>query len=263
MVVAGVDVQARNRQSGGWGEDLVRDFHILVLEDEPATLAMVAALLEAEGFRISTAALASEASELIAKHNFDIVILDLNLPDEDGLNLARELRGKSDLGIILLTSRKEDTDRVSGLETGADDYVTKPFLPRELVARVRNLSRRLSLPRGSRRGDALNGKEVRAFDGWQMDLARRTLTDGAGREINLTRAEFDLLTALVNSAGRVLSRDHLLDAIGSQFWTPVDRTVDVLVSRLRRKMEADPKSPTIILTSHGFGYKFAPSVSNE
>ncbi len=121
--------------------------------------------------------------------------------------------------------------------------MTKPFLPRELVARVRNLSRRLSLPRSSRRGETPDGKDLLRFDGWKMDLARRSLTSSKGLEVNLTRAEFDLLTALVNSAGHVLSRDHLLDAIGSQFWTPVDRTVDVLVSRLRRKMEGGSEIP--------------------
>jgi two-component system torCAD operon response regulator TorR len=224
---------------------------------------MVAALLETEGFRVSTAELASQAVELINNYNFDLVLLDLNLPDEDGLYLARQLRAKSDVGIIMLTTRKEDIDRVIGLEMGADDYVTKPFFPRELVARVKNLLRRLNTPRGVRRNDGLNGAEVRHFDGWAMDLAKRSLTDPTGRDVNLTRAEYDLLTALVNSAGRVLSRDHLLDAIGSQFWTPVDRTIDVLVSRLRRKMEADPKAPTIIITSHGYGYKFAPTVTTD
>jgi two-component system torCAD operon response regulator TorR len=238
-----------------------RDYHILVLEDEPATCAMLATLMESEGFRVSTAQRAAQAHDLVAHHRFDLILLDLNLPDEDGLYIAREMRAKSDVGIIMLTSRKEDIDRVIGLEMGADDYVTKPFFPRELVARVKNLLRRLNMPRAGRRVDGPPGSEVRHFDGWEMDLAKRSLVDPQGQEVNLTRAEFDLLTALVNSAGRVLSRDQLLDAIGSQFWTPVDRTIDVLVSRLRRKMEADPKSPAMILTSHGFGYKFAPSVS--
>lgn len=239
-----------------------RDYHVLVLEDEPATRALLASLLEAEGYRVTPAELGAQALDLIARYNFDLILLDLNLPDEDGLFIARELRAKSDVGIIMLTSRKEDIDRVIGLEMGADDYVTKPFFPRELVARVKNLLRRLAPARGTRR-DPAAGREVRRFDGWAMDLARRTLTNPQEREIGLTRAEFDLLTALVNSAGRVLSRDQLLDAIGSQFWTPVDRTIDVLVSRLRRKMEVDPKSPTIILTSHGYGYKFAPTVTVE
>lgn len=239
-----------------------RDYHVLVLEDEPATRALLASLLEAEGYRVTTAELGAQALDLVAHYNFDLILLDLNLPDEDGLFIARELRAKSDVGIIILTSRKEDIDRVIGLEMGADDYVTKPFFPRELVARVKNLLRRLAPARGTRR-EAGAGREIRQFDGWVMDLARRSLTNAQGREISLTRAEFDLLTALVNSAGRVLSRDQLLDAIGSQFWTPVDRTIDVLVSRLRRKMEIDPKSPTIILTSHGYGYKFAPTVTTE
>ncbi len=237
-----------------------RNYHILVLEDEPATRALLASLLEAESFRVTTAESAGQAQELAALHNFDLVLLDLNLPDEDGLYIARELRSKSDVGIIMLTSRKEDIDRVVGLEMGADDYVTKPFFPRELVARVKGLLRRLGVSRTPRRSDG-DGRQVRRFDGWEMNLARRSLMDPAGREINLTRAEFDLLTALVEGAGRVLARDHLLDAIGSQYWTPVDRTIDVLVSRLRRKMEVDPKAPAIIITSHGYGYKFAPSVS--
>ncbi len=242
---------------------MARDYHILILEDEPVTRAMLVSLLEAEGYRVTAAEYAAQAHELVAHYSFDLILLDLNLPDEDGLYIAREVRAKSDVGIIMLTSRKEDIDRVVGLEMGADDYVTKPFFPRELVARVKNLLRRLSPPRGGRRAEGAAGRDLRRFDGWEMDLAKRSLVDSAGREVNLTRAEFDLLTALVNSAGRVLSRDQLLDAIGSQFWTPVDRTIDVLVSRLRRKMEADPKSPTIILTSHGYGYKFAPTVSTE
>ncbi|HIJ37973.1 MAG TPA: response regulator [Rhodospirillaceae bacterium] len=240
---------------------MARDYHILVLEDEPATRALLASLLEAEGYRVTPAELGAQALELITQYSFDLILLDLNLPDEDGLFIARELRAKSDVGIIILTSRKEDVDRVVGLEMGADDYVTKPFFPRELIARVKNLLRRLTPARGGRRGEA--GREIRHFEGWAMDLAKRSLTNAQGHDVNLTRAEFDLLTALVNSAGRVLSRDQLLDAIGSQFWTPVDRTIDVLVSRLRRKMEADPKSPTIIITSHGYGYKFAPTVSLE
>jgi two-component system torCAD operon response regulator TorR len=238
-----------------------RDYHILVLEDEPATRAMLASLMEAEGFRVTTAESGAQAHEMVAQYRFDLVLLDLNLPDDDGLYIARELRAKSDVGIIMLTSRKEDIDRVIGLEMGADDYVTKPFFPRELVVRVKNLLRRLNVPRAGRRTDGPPGSELRHFDGWEMDLAKRALLNPQGGEVNLTRAEFDLLTALVNSAGRVLSRDQLLDAIGSQFWTPVDRTIDVLVSRLRRKMEADPKSPVMILTSHGYGYKFAPSVA--
>lgn len=238
-----------------------RDYHILVLEDEPATQAMLVSLMETEGFRVITAASGAEAQQAVEQHHFDLVLLDLNLPDDDGLYIARTLRAKSDVGIVMLTSRKEDIDRVIGLEMGADDYVTKPFFPRELVARVKNLLRRLTQPRASCRADRAFGSELRRFDGWEMDAARRILVNPKGEEVSLTRAEFDLLTALVNSAGRVLSRDQLLDAIGSQFWTPVDRTIDVLVSRLRRKIEANPKSPTMILTSHGYGYKFAPAVS--
>lgn len=237
-----------------------RDHHILVLEDEPATLELLSRLLEADGYNISTASSAHEAHNLILQHQFDLVLLDLNLPDIDGLQVARELRAKSDIGIIMLTARKEDIDRAAGLELGADDYLTKPFFPRELSARVKNLLRRMNA-RGGRWQDGAGVSEIRRFEGWEMDLAKRRLTDPKGREVNLTRAEFDLLTALVNSAGRVLSRDRLLDAIGSQFWTPVDRTVDVLISRLRRKMEVTPRAPRMILTSHGYGYKFAPTVS--
>jgi len=240
-----------------------RECQILVLEDEPATQAMLVSLMEAEGFKVVSASSGAEAQTAIDNNRFDLVLLDLNLPDDDGLYIARKLRAKSDLGIIMLTSRKEDIDRVVGLEMGADDYITKPFFPRELVVRVKNLLRRLNQPRSGRRADGPPGADMRRFEGWEMDLAKRSLLNDKGEEVNLTRAEFDLLTALVNSAGRVLSRDQLLDAIGSQFWTPVDRTIDVLVSRLRRKMEADPRSPTMIITSHGYGYKFAPSVTMD
>ena len=235
-------------------------YHILVLEDETATRCMLCALLETEGFHVTSVESGAAAYEVVAQTRFDLIILDLNLPDEDGLHIARELRARSDVGIVMLTSRRDDIDRVIGLEMGADDYITKPFFPRELVVRVKNLLRRLNMPRAARRMEGPPGSEIRHFDGWEMHLTKRSLVNPKGEEVNLTRAEFDLLTALVNSAGRVLSREQLLDAIGSQYWTPVDRTIDVLISRLRRKMEADPKMPTMILTSHGYGYKFVPAV---
>ncbi len=145
--------------------NISRDYHILVLEDEPATQAMLASLMEGEGFRVTTAASSAQAQEAVAQTRFDLVLLDLNLPDDDGLYIARELRAKSDVGIIMLTSRKEDIDRVIGLEMGADDYVTKPFFPRELVARVKNLLRRLNQPRTTRRVDGAQGSELRRFNG--------------------------------------------------------------------------------------------------
>ena len=239
-----------------------RDCHILVLEDEPATRELLATLMEAEGFKVTTAMNLAEAYKAVSEQRFDLILLDRNLPDQDGIYLARDLRARSvDVGIIVLTTLTQDVERVIGLEMGADDYITKPFYPRELIARVKGLLRRMAMSRPARRGDSMGGGEFRYFNGWQMDLTKRTLINPHGEETDLTRAEFDLLITLVSNAGRVMAREELLEAIGSMHWTPVDRTVDVLVSRLRKKMESDPKSPTMILTSHGYGYKFAPTVT--
>ena len=177
------------------------------------------------------------------------MLLDINLPGEDGLYLTRQLRAQLDVGIILVTGRTDAVDRIVGLEIGADDYVTKPFDQRELLARVKNLLRRTAHVRHKT-------EEVKRFAGWSFDLPRRRLTSPQGKNVPLTRAEYELLAAFVQHPGVVLNRDRLLSHVTHRRWDPSDRTIDVLVRRLRRKIEADAKAPELIVTSHGEGYLF-------
>ena len=194
---------------------------------------------------------------VLAQGHVDLVILDLMLPGEDGLTLARSLRSESGIGIIILTGRGETVDRIIGLEMGADDYLSKPFHLRELLARVKSVLRRVQ----SRISEAPAGTRTLArFAGWSLDLAGRELTSPGGEEVRLTTGEFDLLAAFVNNANQVLSRDRLLDLARNREAGPFDRTIDVQVGRLRRKLEDDPQNPSMIKTVRGSGYIFTPTV---
>jgi two-component system, OmpR family, response regulator len=198
--------------------------------------------------------------ETMARDAVDLVILDLVLRGEDGLQLARELRSQSDIGIIMLTGRGETVDRIIGLEMGADDYLSKPFHLRELLARVRSVLRRGA----SRGGDKSGAPRSRVrFAGWTLDLASRELMSPSGEDVRLTTGEFELLAAFVNHANQVLSRDRLLDLSRHREAGPFDRTIDVQVGRLRRKLEDDPKNPTLIKTVRAGGYMFTASVEGE
>ena len=229
--------------------------HVLIVEDEPVTRAKLAAYLTAEGFQVSEAADARDMKAIVAKTIPDVVLLDINLPDESGLILARELRAKSSVGIILVTARQDETDRIVGLEIGADDYITKPFNPRELAVRVRNLQRRVAPTMAAER----SASGIYSFAGWRLDCDARQLTSPAGDGVRLTRGEFDVLAALARNAGRALTRDQLLDMTQHDGEAVIDRTIDVLVGRLRRKIEADSRHPGIILTVHGVGYRLVAS----
>jgi two-component system torCAD operon response regulator TorR len=225
--------------------------HVLIVEDEPVTRAKLAAYLVAEGFEVSVAADARDMKAVVARALPDVVLLDINLPDESGLILARELRAKSSVGIILVTSRRDETDRIVGLEIGADDYITKPFNPRELAVRVRNLQRRVAPSMAAER--SATGQY--SFAGWRLDCDARQLFSPEGESVRLTRGEFDVLSALARNAGRALTRDQLLDLTQHDGEAVIDRTIDVLVGRLRRKIEANSRAPAIILTVHGIGYR--------
>ena len=184
----------------------------------------------------------------------DLILLDINLPREDGLDLTRKLRAQSSVGIILVTVRTDEVDRIVGLEVGADDYVTKPFSPRELLARVKSVLRRA--------GDgAREPAPGRRFAGWAFSAAARKLVSPEGEVVQLTRAEHELLSAMVDHPGQVLSRERLLALITHRSWEPGDRTIDVLIRRLRRKIEQEPGSPELIVTAHGEGYVFTPAVT--
>ncbi len=227
---------------------------VLIVEDEAVTRDMLALLLGSE-HTVTAVSGAAEALAQLQKTSFDLLVLDLNLPDGDGLALARQLGPRPKTAVIMVTARADDVDRIVGLELGADDYNTKPFNPRELVARVKAVLRRLHGPVAPPVAESSSLQ----FEGWKLDSGSRSLWDRQGREVHLTRAEFDLLVVLATRPGRAQTRDQLLDTIAGRESAPFDRTIDVLIARLRRKIEPDPKAPKLILTVPGFGYKFVDS----
>ncbi len=229
--------------------------HVLVVDDDELVRYALKEYFEEEGFRVSEAADGKSARAILDADSPDIILLDIRMPGEDGFSLTRAIRAQSDIPIILVTGKGDDVDKVVGLELGADDYITKPFNERELLARMRNILRRWRTYRENEpKGD------IRTFEGWTLDLGKRKLTAPDGDEVRLTRGEFHLLAALVDSRNRVLSRDFLLDAVSSREWAPTDRTIDVMVRQLRKKLEADPNDPKLIQTVHGVGYSFAADV---
>lgn len=231
--------------------------HLLVVDDHRDIRELLAKYLARHDYRVSTAESAARARRILETAAIDLVVLDLMMPGEDGLSLCRHLRENTDLPIIMLTALAEDTDRVVGLEMGADDYVTKPFNPRELLARVKAVLRRAnSLPRA--RSPLADGR-VR-FERWTLDPAQRELIGADGVAVPLSTAEFLLLGAFLNHPHMVLSRDQLLDLTRGRAAGVFDRSIDNQVSRLRRKIERDPRKPTLIKTHWGGGYSFAADV---
>jgi DNA-binding response OmpR family regulator len=234
--------------------------HILVVEDDAKVRLLLRRCFEGEGYRVTEASSGKEAVKALAAGSFDLVTLDLNLPDGDGLTVGREIRAHSEVPIIMVTGKGDTIDRVVGLELGADDYIAKPFHVREVLARVRAVLRRT----GSRAGAPHSAvKDERLmFEGWVLDVAKRELMSPAGQRCDLTTSEFDLLRAFATHPKRVLSRDRIMDLLRGHDWNPVDRSIDNLVVRLRRKIEADPESPRLIKTVRGAGYTFAADVSS-
>ena len=231
--------------------------HIAVVDDHRDIRDLVGRYLSQHGYRVSVAESAEALRRVLERAAPDLVVLDVMMPGEDGLSVCRTLRGTTDLPVILLTAMAEDTDRIVGLEIGADDYLTKPFNPRELLARIKAVLRRVnSLP--PQRG-RLKAKTLR-FDRWQLDVGRRELIGGDGVAVPLSTAEFRLLNAFLDHAGLVLSRDQLMDLTVGRTADVFDRSIDNQVSRLRKKIEADPRTPTLIRTHWGGGYSFAAEV---
>ena len=231
--------------------------NILVVDDDPEILRMVSTYLTGQGYGVETASNGTRMDEILKAHAIDLVILDLGLPGQDGLELAHALRAESDIGIIILTGRGEVVDRVVGLEIGADDYLTKPVSLRELLARVRSVLRRQAAALAKRSSVAPNQAR---FAGWSLDFNARKLTAGDGTEVPLTTAEFRLLGALVVEAQQPVHRDRLLELVAEREWTPYDRSVDVLIGKLRQKIETDPKIPSLIKTERGVGYLLSADV---
>ena len=231
--------------------------HILVVDDDREIRRLVARFLAENGLRVTAAADGREADEALAAGRFDLVVLDLMLPGEDGISIARRLRKTSDLPILMLTARGSETDRIVGLEIGADDYLTKPFSPRELLARIRAVLRRTA----ERPQESTKNPYFR-FAGWIVDVQKRELRRPDGALVPTTDAEFDLLAAFVERPQRVLSREQLLDLARGRQAQLFDRSIDVAVMRLRRKIEIDPTKPEIIRTVRNGGYMFAIDVEN-
>ncbi|CAJ1900540.1 TorCAD operon transcriptional regulatory protein TorR [Aeromonas dhakensis] len=229
--------------------------HILVVEDDVVTREKLTGYFEREGYRVSAVENGQEMRAVLAAQEVALVMLDINLPGEDGLLLTRELRARSTVGIILVTGRSDAVDRIVGLEMGADDYVTKPFELRELLVRVKNLLWRISLAAAQPSEPAVADDAVR-FGPWRFDIPRRQLSRD-GVPVRLTKAEYEVLVAFIANAGRVLSRERILALTSHRGDGPSDRTIDVLIRRLRGKMELDPRDPQLFVTVHGEGYLFA------
>jgi two-component system OmpR family response regulator len=232
--------------------------HILAVDDDPSVREVIVNYLSDNDMKVTAVASGREIAEVMAKEVVDLVLLDLRMPGEDGMSLARTLRAESDVPVILLTARCEEADRVMGLELGADDYLTKPFSPRELLARIRALLRRVR----ARRPAAGSLQKVRAyrFAGFELNVRVRRLAGPQGENIPLTNREFNLLTAFLGAPQRVLSRDQLLGLSRLHNDEVYDRAIDVQIGRLRKKISAGKNSSELIRTERGAGYAFIAAV---
>lgn len=239
-----------------------REAHILVVDDDAQVRQLIARFLRDNGYRASVARDGREMRKSLegtgtAMSPVDLIVLDLMLPGVSGLDLCRELRAASTVPIIMLTAKGEETDRIVGLELGADDYIAKPFSPRELLARIRAVLRRAE---AKPHGNQPAGGRLVEFAGYTLDMQRREITSPDGVTIDLSGGEYDLLLAFIEHPNRVLSRDHLLELSRNRSVEPFDRSIDVQVSRLRRKLETGDHSPALIKTVRGAGYTFTPTV---
>jgi two-component system OmpR family response regulator len=232
-----------------------RDPHILVVDDDREIRDLLARFLRGHGMRVTTARDGREMKRDFDEARYALVVLDLMLPGEDGFALMRWVRGRGTTPVVMLTAMGEETDRIVGLELGADDYLPKPFNPRELLARIRAVLRRAEAA-----GPAMPPASGFSFAGWRLETARRRLLDPYGVEVALTGNEYELLHVMLERPGRVLTRDVLLDLVHGRATGPFDRAVDVAVSRLRRKLDDDGKTPEIIKTVRGGGYVFSVPV---
>lgn len=232
---------------------------IVVVDDDATLRKRLKTYLQSEGYTVFDAESGQKLREILESTSVDLVVLDLVMPGEDGLSITRYLRENTRVGILILTGKGEAVDRIVGLEMGADDYLAKPFELRELLARVRSILRRMEVNGQQNHGA---GNHTVRFDGWALDRQKMELCRHGGDPIHLTSAEYRLLEKFVDNAGRTLSRDQLMDAMAEREWTPFDRSIDLHISNLRKKIEPDPKKPTLIKTVRGFGYVFTAAVQN-
>jgi two-component system OmpR family response regulator len=244
----------------------VTSTHLAVVDDEIAITSLLASYLAGHGFRVSQLHSGHALMGLMAEDPPALVLLDLGLPGEDGFVIARQLREHWRCGLVIVTGRGDAVDKVVGLEIGADDYITKPFDLRELVARIKAVLRRLEPAPAAAPAPAASGRDAAAqrlcFCGWTLDMSARRLEDAQRQPVALTSGEFDLLKVLAMHPGRVLSRDFLLQQTRGRDAAPFDRTIDVQIGRLRKKIEADPEAPQIIKSVRSAGYLFVPAVSS-
>jgi len=233
---------------------------VLIVEDEVASLKLLSGYLEAENYEVFTATNSDDAEKVFKNKAIDVVLLDIRIPGKNGLALTRELRSSSNVGIILVTQKKDDIDKIVGLEMGADDYITKPYNPRELLVRVRNLLSRLKATSTQGSQQFVQAKAA-SFGEWSLNLGRRTLQGKSEESCQLTEGEFKLLTVLLQSPGTVMNRDQIMNRMERRDWFPSDRTVDVLIARLRKKLNDNRKNPLYIDTARGTGYVFIADIN--
>ncbi|BCL74479.1 DNA-binding response regulator [Jeongeupia sp. HS-3] len=231
---------------------------LLVVDDDADLRTLLSGYLGDQGFHVTEAGDGVAMAAALANHSFDMVILDLMLPGDDGLTLCRNLRAQSSVPILMLTARGDELDRIIGLEMGADDYLPKPFNPRELLARIKSILRRAN----ERGGEEKAAREL-VFAGWTLDLGARHLVGGDGVVTPLSTGEFRMLSALAEHANRVLSRDQLMDVLAGRESGPFDRTIDVMISRLRRRLGDDAREPALIKTVRSEGYVLATTVERR
>jgi DNA-binding response OmpR family regulator len=234
------------------------DTHVVALDDDVEVRRLVSEYLGQNDIRVTAVSTGKELDQVIARDTVDLVVLDLRLQGEDGMHIARKLRDASNIPILMLTGRADEADRVMGLEFGADDYLTKPFSPRELLARIRALLRRARAQASV--ADAIAKVRAYRFAGWELNIGLRKLKDPKGGSVELTRGEFSLLAAFLSSPQRVLARDQLLDLSRLHNAEVYDRSIDIQILRLRRKIETDPANPRFITTERGAGYVFSVPV---
>lgn len=234
--------------------------HLLIVDDDREIRGLLAQYLEKHDFRTTAVADGKEMRRVLDRSHVDLLVLDLMLPGEDGLSLCRELRARSQLPIIMLTARGEDVDRIIGLELGADDYVPKPFNPRELLGRIRAILRRSAHAPRDPSPDSVRGF---SFGAWRLDTVTRALTESSGKEVPLSGAEYRLLAVLLGAANRVLSRAQLTELLRGRDADPFDRSIDVRVSRLRQILGDDARAPQIIKTVYGEGYVIGVNVTTD
>jgi two-component system phosphate regulon response regulator OmpR len=232
--------------------------HLLVVDDDPRVRAMLVRYFQTNGYQVSIAENATQVRQRLS-NAIDLVLLDLGLPDEDGLTLAREIRAFSSTAIIIVSGRTDDVDRIVGLEVGADDYISKPFNLREVLARVKSVLRRTQAA-GVQSRESSDSSSIFRFDDWKLNPDRRELTSPEGEDVQLTTGEFEMLLVFVNNSGRVLTRDFLMDQTRGRAWEAFDRAIDAQITRLRRKLGDDGTNPTRIKSVRGIGYLFTPKV---